>query len=156
DRRLLLIGLLRFFQLAAKGILIHGPLLGWAKVVGDSIFCYEQTVPNRQETISYLMPRRRHGLEFGLYPWHAHLKDVVKGTKGMLTALGEWHHAVQDVRKADLTNLATTQLQINQTMRQRALAGVNQPHQLPAQTVLHILDEGLPLWFFLAQGAFSV
>ncbi|CAJ1406487.1 unnamed protein product [Effrenium voratum] len=150
DRRLLLIGLLRFFQLAAKGILIHGPLLGWAKVVGDSIFCYEQTVPNRQETISYLMPRR-HGLEFGLYPWHAHLKDAVKGTKGMLTALGEWHHAVQDVREAgltyslnqaDLTNLATTQLQINQTMRQRALAGVNQPHQLPAQTVLHILDEG--------------
>lgn len=82
-----------------KGILIHGPLLGWAKVVGDSIFCYEQTVPNRQETISYLMPRR-HGLEFGLYPWHAHLKDAVKGTKGMLTALGEWHHAVQDVREA--------------------------------------------------------
>ena len=74
-----------------KGILIHGPLLGWA--------CYEQTVPNRQETIFYLMPRR-HGLEFGLYPWHAHLKDAVKGTKGMLTALGEWRRAVQDVREA--------------------------------------------------------
>ncbi|CAJ1362693.1 unnamed protein product [Effrenium voratum] len=99
---------------------------------------------------------RRHGLEFGLYPWHGHLKDAVKGTKGMLTALGEWHHAVQDVREADLTNLATTQLQINQTMRQRALAGVNQPHQLPAQTVLHILDEGLPLCFFGARRVFSL
>ena len=44
-----------------QGVLVHGPLLGWAKMKGDQIFVYRQTMSSRDDTISYLMPRR-HGL----------------------------------------------------------------------------------------------
>ena len=67
-------------------------------MMGDQIFVHSQQVGTRDDTIQYLMPRRV-GLEFGLYPWHAHLKDAVAGAKAMLTALGEWHHTEQDVRQ---------------------------------------------------------
>ena len=67
-------------------------------MMGDQIFVYQQAIGGRDDTISYIMPRR-HGLEFGLYPWHAHLKDAAKGTKALLVALGEWHHTEQDVRE---------------------------------------------------------
>ena len=84
-----------------QGVLVHGPLLGWAKMKGDQIFVYHQTMSSRDDTISYLM-LRRHGLEFGLYPWHGHLKDAAKGTKNMLVALGEWHHLEPEVREVGL------------------------------------------------------
>ncbi|CAE7851255.1 unnamed protein product, partial [Symbiodinium sp. KB8] len=122
------------------GILLHGPLLGWAKMMGDQIFVHSQQVGTRDDTIQYLMPRRV-GLEFGLYPWHAHLKDAVAGAKAMLTALGEWHHTEQDVRQANIATMVTGQLALNKVARSKALAGVLEPHNLPAQTTLHILDQ---------------
>ena len=117
DRRLLLIGLLRFFELAAKAgfsralhAICHAscslpgcpgtwPVTGLGKDEGGPDLCLPQTMSSRDDTISYLMPRR-HGLEFGLYPWHGHLKDAAKGTKNMLVALREWHHL--DVREVGL------------------------------------------------------
>ena len=45
--------------------------------------------------------------------------------------------------QASLSNLVRGQYEINKVARNRALAGVQQPHNLPAETVLHILDEGL-------------
>ena len=72
-----------------KGILLHGPLLGWAKMSGDSIFHYKQPTPHGGEPMAYMMPIRT-GVEFLLYPWYSHLRDACDGAKRMLTLFGEW------------------------------------------------------------------
>ena len=71
-----------------QGVLLHGPLLGWAKMSGDVIFQYKQTTPNG-DTLSYMMPQRL-GLEFWQYPWFSHLRDACLGAKNMLKMFGEW------------------------------------------------------------------
>ena len=69
-------------------MLLHGPLLGWAKLSGDVIFEYKQPT-STGERLTYLMPRR-HGVDFFLYPWHSHLRDACTGAKKMLQLFGEW------------------------------------------------------------------
>ena len=69
-------------------MLLHGPLLGWAKMSGDTIFEYKQQGISGGH-LSYLMPRRT-GVEFFFYPWHSHLRDGCIGAKKMLQLFGEW------------------------------------------------------------------
>ena len=66
DRRVL-VALERYCTLIKGGVLVHGPLLGWATVMGD------QLTPFRSDATSpsYLMPRRV-GTSFQEYPWTQH------------------------------------------------------------------------------------
>ena len=69
-------------------MLLHGPLLGWAKMSGDTIFEYKQP-SNAGGHLTYMMPRRT-GVEFFFYPWHTHLRDGCTGARKMLQLFGEW------------------------------------------------------------------
>ena len=69
--------------------MVHGPLLGWAKMMGDNIVRYKQPGVHGSEPIAYMMPSKP-GVEFLLYPWHTHLHDACEGAKVMLTLFGEW------------------------------------------------------------------
>ena len=66
DRRVL-VALGLYMQHVENGLLIHGPLLGWATVMGDSLvkFRSEATGP------AYFMPQRL-GVPFKEYPWTQH------------------------------------------------------------------------------------
>ena len=60
DRRVL-VALERYMAL------IHGPLLGWATVMGDTLAMFRSDANSMQ----YLMPRR-NGVPFMEYPWTQH------------------------------------------------------------------------------------
>ena len=66
DRRVL-VALERYMAHIESGILIHGPLLGWATVMGDALVMFRSDAGETQ----YLMPRRT-GVAFPEYPWTQH------------------------------------------------------------------------------------
>ena len=61
------IALERYMAHIESGILIHGPLLGWATVMGDDLRPFQSDGSSMQ----YLMPRRT-GCAFTEYPWMQH------------------------------------------------------------------------------------
>lgn len=83
-----------------QGILLHGPLLGWAKMSGDIIFDYKEPATG----LSYMMPKRS-GLEFIVYPWKTHLRDACDGAKAMLKLLNEWTYSETVNQAFDLIDL---------------------------------------------------
>ena len=62
-----LVALERYMGHLQRGILVHGPLLGWATVMGDSLVPYRNDVTSPR----YLMPLRT-GVAFQDYPWGQH------------------------------------------------------------------------------------
>ena len=54
-----------------EGTLIHGPLLGWAVVVGDSLMNFTTANADGSPAYSYKMPIRP-GTPFQEYPWRTH------------------------------------------------------------------------------------
>ena len=89
-------GLQELMRNIATGVLLHGPLLGWARCFGDTFWTKTEVV--KGELIEYLMPRR-DGLTHDSYPWAQHGKDAVEGVRKMLRTMGVWTHhdgAVKD------------------------------------------------------------
>ena len=66
DRRVL-VALERYMTHIENGTLIHGPLLGWATVMGDALVMFRSDA----NAVQYLMPRRT-GVPFQEYPWTQH------------------------------------------------------------------------------------
>ena len=54
-----------------EGTLIHGPLLGWAMVMGDDMVNFSTKNPDGSAGVPYKMPMRR-GTPFQEYPWQTH------------------------------------------------------------------------------------
>ncbi len=52
-------GLLAFCECIAAGVLVHGPLLGWARQRGDRIAQHTEVLPNG-DIWQYAMPKARH------------------------------------------------------------------------------------------------
>ena len=85
----------KYLSLVGDGILVHGPLLGWAKMMGDELYEFEQK--GGVETLKYTMPRR-HGVTFENYPWNQHAGDAVAGARSMLQHMGAWSYPAENVR----------------------------------------------------------
>ena len=63
----MLVAFERYMGHLESGTLVHGPLLGWARVMGDELtkFRFEA------DAMEYLMPLRL-GVAFKDYPWNQH------------------------------------------------------------------------------------
>ena len=72
-----------YMRLIANGILVHGPLLGWALQSGDK---FKQRVDNKLE---HVMPHRIN-CDDTIYPWYQHGSDATEGIRKMMQTLGYW------------------------------------------------------------------
>ena len=69
--RQVLIALQQYMLKIEDGILVHGPLLAWAQVMGDDVKPFSTTSASGERGPVYMMPFRK-GLSFGDYPWATH------------------------------------------------------------------------------------
>jgi len=60
----------RYMGHITTGTLVHGPLIGWAYIMGDEMTPFDGVATDGTK-MSYLMPRRT-GLLFQEYPWSEH------------------------------------------------------------------------------------
>ena len=88
----------KYMSLVEDGVLVHGPLLGWAKMKGDELFEFEQ--PGELVRPSSTPCRGSHGLTFENYPWIEHAGDAVAGARRMLQRMGAWSYPAENVHGA--------------------------------------------------------
>ena len=86
------------------------------------------------------MPARHH-VPFNEYPWFQHAQDAVYGVRCLLKRLGLWTAVEQAVNQVDTGVLLQQIVSPNEVARKKVLEGVTRPYNLPADTVLAILDE---------------
>ena len=128
----------KYLSLVGDGILVHGPLLGWAKMMGDEFYEFEQK--GAVQTLKYTMPRR-HGVTFENYPWNDHAKDAVAGARHMLQHMGAWSYPAENVQGAGVELFKGSTYERNSAKRRAALEGVSMPAQMPLGVALVALDE---------------
>ena len=92
DRRVQ-VALERYMGHLERGTLVHGPLLGWATVMGDALAPFR----NKPDGEEYLMPRRL-GVQVLHYPWNQHAADAVEGCRNFLRSLGLYTYTESSVQ----------------------------------------------------------
>ncbi|CAJ1409692.1 unnamed protein product [Effrenium voratum] len=68
-----------------RGIVPHGPLLGWARLMGHELYYHIFS----QDQPPFLMAKVP-GLTYQEYPFFGHTKDIVDGVKDLLMQAGLW------------------------------------------------------------------
>ena len=104
-------------RLLADGILVHGPLLGWALQVGDKF--KNKIEVHATGCVEHVMPVR-DSLDEATYPWQQHAVDATEGTRKMMRDMGLWIRSDQGVAKR--ATLPTVDSRKNANLVKRAQA----------------------------------
>lgn len=150
----------------ANGVLVYGPLLGFAYVSGHAFYMH---LPENPHMESFPMPRSPGVQEGAQYDHYIHIEVALNSLRGLLEKFGCW--ADMDVRPStalpvqtsyEEANLALMQLQFNRlgihnfACLDGCTAAFRQPEFLQPRQYVAIAQEALPQgvekFFFHGEG----
>ena len=126
-----------YMRLLGDGILVHGPLLGWALFHGDKFRKKREVY--KTVTVEYTMPVR-DGYDEQTYPWLDHGTDAVEGTRNMLRDMGLWRSRDEGVEGRASLPTADSHTNANVVKRAQALKTAGQAMQ-PKGFQFALLDD---------------
>ena len=133
---------IEFAQCVRNGVLLHGPLLAFAKASGDELISFK-AMRSGAERPENTMPLRE-GIPLQQYPFMQHAETALKIAKNFLQEIGFWTWPEEPVNRVNPDNWASSKKEENVFVRSKALHGAQHPNRVPKDTKLTVFHGSIP------------